>query len=341
MIATNTPARKSALLACAALFFVQLSAAVPQLTTPPVVSSREMPAYVTNLATRLPLELVDLIFDLLLPTDVWTTQRVRKGWHNRFWRYGQSRREQLTEPKSAFGTSKWHKYYGLQVTDAPYVPAEILALLDQECCIWPGKKVAETHLLTLIPKGLTLNRLAELIQHPLNGGHSTEYLELTGYYEQYLGKGLGNQPVLASYWVLMTRHILPNSRSKSWNDQRLLVAEQAQRARVAYVMPRAIEAATCILTHFVQHGERMYGEEEGLYGRGEPMQGAVEQASQASLWTYIRCEEKVDNNQFAVVVGGFSSIGLLIGLNHYPPNNHTGVSAVVRVEPVESGALEH
>ena len=321
MIATNTPAGKSALLACAALFFVQLSAAVPQPTTPPVVSSREMPAYVTNLATRLPLELVDLLFDLLPPIDVWTTQRICKGWHNRFWSYGQPRREQLTESELVFGPHKWRHYYGLEVTDAPPIPETILQLLDQECHIWPGRKVRDTHLLTLIPKGLTLNQLAELIQRPLNG-HVTTYR----YYDDYTKNERGDQAVPASYWALMTRHILPDSRSKTLDQHQALVAQQAQRTQVPYAMPKAIEAATSTLTHFVQHGERLYGDDK------QDVRGWNDN-KQSTWYTYTRCEERVNNNQSPVVVGGFSPAGLCVFFNNVSGWSVYGVAACCALGP--------
>ena len=315
----NTSARKFSALAFLAFFSARLAATALQ-NVPLVLSSkssREMPA--TNLAIRLPRELVDSIFDLLPPTDVWTTQRVCKSWHNRFWGYDKERREQLTEPERAFGASKWLKYYGLEVTDAPRVPAEILALLDQECGIWPGRKVAETHLLTLIPKGLTLNQLAELIQLPLNGGHPTEYRD----YSDYVNDAYGTTPVPASYWVLMARHILPNSRNQTLDHQRALVAQQAQRTGFPYAMPGVVEAAASIVTHFVEHGELLYGD-------GKQDVHAWNDNKQPEWYTYTRCEQKVNNNQPSVVVGSFSSAGLYVFLTSPSGHRVYGVSAVVR-----------
>ena len=316
MIAINTLVQKLFSYVLLAVFSVQPTPDVPQLPIDPATRTVATPLAPAP-GPPLPLELVDLFFDFLPPTDVWTAQRICKGWHNRFWGYGQPRREQLTESELVFGPHKWRHYYGLEVTDAPPIPETILQLLDQECHIWPGRKVHDTHLLTLIPKGLTLDRLGELIQRPLNGGKDTKYK----YYDQSTQKEHGDKPVSDSYWVLMTRHILPNSRNKIYDEQRALVAQQAQHTLMAYAMPSAIEAAASILTHFVQHGERLYGDgEQDTHGWND--------SKQFDWWTLIHCEEKVNNNQSPVVVGGFSRAGLGISIDHgFGWNHYYGVSA--------------
>ena len=150
--------------------------------------------------------------------------------------------------------------------------------------------------------------MAELIQCPLNGGHRAEYRKRKDWYEPYVGKELGDQAVTASYWVLMTRHILPGSR----NENQALIVQQAERTHLPYTMPKAIEAATSILTHFVRTKERLYhfSDKEGPIPVLEPQKDPL-------LATYTRCREKVDNNQWPVFVGGFFSGGLAIGHNRY------------------------
>ena len=299
---------------------MRLATVAPQ---PSVVLSKERPAHAINLLLQLPLELVDLILDLLPPADVWATQRVCKACHNRFWSYDQLRREQLTLTDLAFGAGKWLKYYGLKVSDVPPVPLEIYALLDQECRIWPGRRVRDTHLLTLIPKGLTLNHLEELIQHPLNGDHATQYHDRKDCYEPYVGRELGDKAIPASYWVLMTRHILPDSRNKHYSQHQALVAHQAQRTRVPYVMPRTIEAIAGIVTHFVEHKERLYGDDK---------QDVLvwHDSKQSNSYTYTRCAEKVNGNQWSVVVGCFFSGGLGVYSLYDIWDDFCGVGGVVR-----------
>jgi len=50
----------------------------------------------------------------------------------------------------AFGKAKWTKYFGDIGTEPP-LPADIDKIIHGPCAIWAGKRVRETHMLTLIP----------------------------------------------------------------------------------------------------------------------------------------------------------------------------------------------
>src|SRR5207245_2437772 len=99
-------------------------------------------------------------------------------------------------------------------------------ILGSECPFWPGKKVIDTHLLFFVPKivngkPLTLNFFQELIQNPKEG-HKTQYDN----YDDYVKNELGDQST-ESHWVLMTRDVIPNSRDKSYEEQKKLIASYA------------------------------------------------------------------------------------------------------------------
>ena len=69
-----------------------------------------------------------------------------------------------------FGARDWIRYYG-EVEESPPLPPHIFKILMSSCLYWEGKRVEETHLLTLIPETvngapLTLNTLRELIKSP-------------------------------------------------------------------------------------------------------------------------------------------------------------------------------
>ena len=184
-------------------------------------------------------------------------------------------------PKIAFGKAKWEKYFG-DVGVEPPLPKDIVEVLKSPCPYWSGKRIEETHMLVLIPqtvngRPLTLNTLQELIQSPQGGGHATKY---SGYYE-LAQKEIGSQPVSPSYWALMTKDVLPNSRNKNYAEQQALI-------KGPYVVPGALETATGILMHHVQTGERLYSD---------------------SPDTYTRCQEKLSNG-YRVVVGSFGPAGL-------------------------------
>jgi hypothetical protein len=193
------------------------------------------------------------------------------------------------------GEVEW-KHYSGETGPAPDLPSDMAAILDSACSFWPGKKVKETHLLVLIPakvngQPFSLNLLCELIQHPNNGGHKTQYC----YCGRRVQAQLGADAPTASYWLLMTRDILPESRSRGYRDQEKMIAAHASRTGLPYELPKALEAATAILMHHVRDGERLYGD---------------------TPWTYTRCQEWGFNqfNEYPAVVGCFGSS---LNVSHY------------------------
>jgi hypothetical protein len=198
-------------------------------------------------------------------------------------------------PAMAIGPKEWSQYFG-EVGAAPPLPANIDAVLDSPCPFWPDKRVKDTHLLVLVPATVdgmpfTLDRLGELIKSPQGGGSKTKY----DYYDSHVQKELGAQSPGSSYWVLMTRDVLPDSRDETHGVQKEMVAAHASRLDLPYEMPDSLSAATAILLHHACTGERLYTD---------------------APWTYTQCQEKVANNRYPVVVGGFSSGGLDVHCNY-------------------------
>jgi hypothetical protein len=212
------------------------------------------------------------------------------------------------------GEIEWKHYFG-EVEPAPDLPTGVNDILDSACPFWPDRKVRDTHLLVLIPatvdeKPFTLNLLRELIQHPKNGGHKTEY----EYYDEDTKAQFGNKSPGQSYWLLMTRDVLPESRNKMYAEQKKLVAAHASRTGLPYELPKALEAVTAILTHYVRNGERLYGD---------------------SPWTYTRCQELIlyesegdpdESGKYPAVVGGFESSGLDVSYYDYDYDSVGGVA---------------
>ena len=193
------------------------------------------------------------------------------------------------------GEVEWKHYFG-DVGLVPDLPSDMAAILDGPCPFWPDKLVKDTHLLVLIPATVggvpfTLNLLGELVKHPSHGGHKTKY----SYYHEQIKAQMGAASPPRSYWVLMTRDVLPGSGSKWYADQKALVAGYASRESVPYVLPSVLEAATAILMHHVREGERLFGNHP---------------------WTHTRCQEVVDG-RYPAVVGGFKSSGLSVNYHCY------------------------
>jgi hypothetical protein len=198
---------------------------------------------------------------------------------------------QVLALSGAFGVGEWGQYFG-EVSKAPQLPGDIDRILGGACPFWPGRKVRDTHLLVLIPSEVngepfSLNLLGELIKMPKERGYKTQY----DLYDIDTKRALGGCSPDSSYWVLMTREVLPASRSKTYKDQQALIAGYAHEAGVPYVMPRVLEAATVILSHYVRSSERLYPD---------------------NPWTYTRCQELVGRFDYPVVVGGFSFTGLRV-----------------------------
>ena len=184
-------------------------------------------------------------------------------------------------PRIAFGKAEWERYFG-EVGEQPPLPADIGEILSGPCPYWEGRRVEDTHMLVLIPQSvngapLTLNSLKELIQRPLEGGHNTDYRT----YNSTIKGELGDQGASHSYWALMTKDVLPNSRSKTFSEQQALI-------QGPYEVPGVLEAATAILMHHAKGGEKLYPQNPN---------------------TYTRCQETLSNG-YRVLVGSFGPAGL-------------------------------
>jgi hypothetical protein len=203
------------------------------------------------------------------------------------------------------GEVEWKHYFG-DVGLVPDLPTDMATILDGPCPFWPDQLVKDTHLLVLIPATvggvpLTLNRLGELVKHPSHGGHRTEY----GCYHERVKAQIGKESPPRSYWLLMTRDVLPGSGSKVYEAQEEMVAAHAGRESVPYALPSVLEAATAILMHHAREGDRLFGNEP---------------------WTYTRCQEVVDG--WPVVVGSFSSEGLDVDYDYAACHRNYGVSCL-------------
>jgi hypothetical protein len=193
-------------------------------------------------------------------------------------------------PNMAFGKVAWEKYFG-DIGIEPPLPPDIEQILNAPCPFWPGKKVQDTHLLTLVPKTvnekpLTLIYLEELVKTSKQG-NATQYSQFDG----NVKKGLGSASVPSSYWVLMTRDVIERSLHKYYSDQCQLVETVAKNTAIPYVIPKALEATLSILMHYVRTKQDLY------------------------IRAFTRCQEKVyidEDNQWTVDIQGPASNGLSI-----------------------------
>ena len=186
----------------------------------------------------------------------------------------------------AFGEAQWTRYFG-DIGDEPSLPANIDKIVNGPCPIWPGRKVRETHLLTLIPshihgKPLTLEHLEEIVKSPKGGGHASEY-----YYFKSWAPGINQKAqVPKNYWVLMTKDIIPGSRINNYSAQCKLLNRY-----IGYEPPRVYEAAISIFMEHARNGQKLYSD---------------------NPWTYTFCQETPADSKRHVIVGGFGDCGLRV-----------------------------
>lgn len=206
-------------------------------------------------------------------------------------------------PEIAFGVEKWQYYFG-EVGEEPPLPSNMGKILKSKCPFWPGKRVEETHLLTLIPaqvngRPFCLDLLGELVQRP-RAGHATKY----SYYWTRLEDYWGKQSPVRSYWALLTRDVLPGTLDELYVEQCAVLKQQSKGLR--YGPPGALEVATAVLMEHVQSGKYLFGTEP---------------------WPYTRVWEMVDSTNEAV--GGFGADGLRVGcgFSNFP---NSGLAAVRR-----------
>jgi len=199
----------------------------------------------------------------------------------------------------AFNKLKWEEYIG-DVGEEPSLPADMHQILQSQCLIWPGKTVAQTHILTLIPKTvngepLTLKLMDSLVKKPKKGNK-------TKLKDSYFS-GHDKTVVKKSHWVLMTKDVIPDSRNKSYSDQKQL-AQTYNKHGIEYEVPKLLDAAMSVFMEYMQTGERLLPD--------NPL-------------TYTRCQEQESSNKYQMLVGGFSFSGLVLYYRYYDGSYYFGL----------------
>lgn len=165
----------------------------------------------------------------------------------------------------AFGAKQWEEL-GVNVEDVP-LPHNIDKILDSHCPIWEQKlgnekneddfavkvpkKVKDTHILILMPCGLTLKRLGDLAE---------EYFPDISTYIEKSDDIETEVPIKKSYWLLIAKDVLPGSKQKSNILLDDFVFDFAKKAQIDYKIPRALEVAVCIFSKYPRFETRPFNE---------------------------------------------------------------------------------
>jgi len=229
-----------------------------------------------NLINVLPIELINKILGHLPPSADRTTSQVCKLWNLVV--------QKLPDPTlRVFTKEAWKKYYNLDVEGkVPPLPNKIKQLTRSLRRRLAGKdEAAPPCSAILMPKGLTFNKLIELMQNPIKGNS----LKLA-YISKEISDEFKKEQVKESYWFVITNDVIEGSRNKSYADQTTLVE---QKTRSGYELPKLLEVLACRVMRHVSSGKYLF---------------------ERWMWNYSRCQKQVDG--FPLAVGGFASSGIFV-----------------------------
>ena len=222
--------------------------------------------------------------------------------------------KETLEKYGAFGAAEWGQYLG-EVGKGPRIPRGIFAWLDGTSVKTegPGEKNGETGLFFLMPakvngEELCLDALRKLTQKA-TGAWPTEY---RGYSDR-VRKHYGENPVVTSYWVWMSKTLLLDSRGKSYDKQKSMVNALGN----GHKLPEALEAVVLNIVWYASHnGEKLFSDNPA---------------------TYTRCQ-RVISGRMPLIVGGFGLKGPRI--NYALPCDdgpYAGVAACRKFRPLGFG----
>jgi len=239
------------------------------------------------------------IFSYFNPHELGVIRSVTKRWNE--YANTSSLWQAAIYKEIAFSSHNWAQWDKDLVKDVDLtkehlsLPQNIVEELRRSYQAFPGKSITETHVLVRMPKGLTINKLGELAK--------TYFPRNThGYRDIWsaIVDELGDKPADKSQWLLMTKDVLPGSRSKSYGQQKTIIDELAKTTGVPYQALTTLEAAACIFAKYFLSKERLFSD---------------------SPRTYTRCQENFQGCQ--MVVGG-----LLCVYYDYYDFDDIGVAAV-------------
>ena len=214
----------------------------------------------------------------------------------------------------AFGSDKWAQFFGDHTVENENIKEEISSLPIEMIIkdfqniqkIFPNKHPRDCLQLFRIPKTLngeiSLKCLGLLFKNKINCNADLGYR----YISSGILKDFADFSIKKSYWILMTKYLVPESTNKTVIEQKNDIASLTEKGLNNYDLPYILEAVTCILIEYFKSETRLFSED------------------------YLFCNEKVKSQH--VSVGEFSVSGLLINELWKDKHSEVGASIVKRFE---------
>lgn len=196
--------------------------------------------------TEIPTDICEEVFSFLTGPELIKCAKVNRDWYkvasrDRLWN--------VIVDRYSIGPKQWKN---IDIGKADPLPKDILDILRSPCPFFEGKRVGETHMLVWIPKmlsgsPLTLDSLHKIVKVP-----ESDYYGFTQY-RSGVQNLYGNKSLEQHGWILMTKRQLPESRRKSYSEQKKMVERIDQ-----YEVPKSLEAAFCIFAQYQASGKYLF-----------------------------------------------------------------------------------
>jgi len=190
-------------------------------------------------------------------------------------------------PPGTFGKEQWERHFGtIKDEHVPPLPEGIFETLELPDPVDSTKKVRDTHTLFLCPlevdgKKVTINSIQEFARSPKEG-YRIEYLIF-----RTVNK-MVDTTLPKSRWVLLRNDVIPETRNKSYREQKRLVE------KMDYEVPRTLDAILVNIVTYVSSKKCLYGVDPR---------------------TYARCQEQIEGSR--LVVGCFTPAGLCVYMRYF------------------------
>ncbi len=220
------------------------------------------------------------------------------GNHPILWR-GSALKDRFPLLKNIFDKEAWGRIVNLNTLDGVSFEGEeefsLRSAVDALRDIHHLKVEGDAgYTIITMPQGMTINKLKVLIARFVAEGKFSGNAEQSdpGFtlFVNRISEVYGNVSVDKPYTFAISNSVQAGSRFRSYTVQRDSVRAEGCE------LPQVLEAMTLLFLTYVASGER----QERLYG--------------VPAWTFIlfmRCLERIDNN-YSLVIGGFSSAGLIV-----------------------------